>query len=97
MTRWNASLPSELSSSARGDLTKSNVCGQYIKNMGVTIHLDLPDALVKEAQANGLLESAPLGDLLVTELRRRRPAAELNQVLEGLRAQPGASLPNAVV
>jgi hypothetical protein len=57
--------------------------------MSVTIRLDLPDALVKEAQANGLLESAPIGDLLATELRRRRAAAALGAVLEGIRAQPG--------
>ena len=57
--------------------------------MSITIHLDLPDAPVKEAEANGLLESAPLGDLLATELRRRKAAAELNQGLEGIRAQPG--------
>ena len=57
--------------------------------MSVTIQLDLPDALVREAKANGLLESAPIGDLLTTELRRRRAAAELSNVLEGIRAQPG--------
>ncbi len=57
--------------------------------MSVTIQLDLPEALVKEAQANGLLESAPIGDLLVTELRRRKAAAELGKVLDAIRAQPG--------
>jgi hypothetical protein len=57
--------------------------------MSVTIELDLPDALVKEAKANGLLESEPLGDLLATELRRRKAGAELNSVLDGIRAQPG--------
>ena len=60
--------------------------------MSVTIQLDLPDALVKEAKANGLLESAPIGDLLTTELRRRKAAAELSQVLEGIRAQPGEAM-----
>lgn len=57
--------------------------------MSVTIQLDLPEALVREAKANGLLESAPLGDLLATELRRRKAAAELKTVLDGIRAQPG--------
>ena len=57
--------------------------------MSITIHLDLPDALVKEAEANGLLESAPLGDLLTTELRHRKAASELKSVLDGIRAQPG--------
>ena len=60
--------------------------------MSVTIELDLPDALVREAKANGLLESAPIGDLLATELRRRKAAAELKSVLDGVRAQPGESM-----
>jgi hypothetical protein len=60
-----------------------------VSGMSVTIQLDLPDALVREAQANGLLESAPIGDLLVTELRRRKAAAELGKVLDAIRAQPG--------
>ena len=57
--------------------------------MSVTIQVDLPDTLVKEAKANGLLESQPLGDLLATELRRRKAAAALNDVLDGVRVQPG--------
>ena len=57
--------------------------------MSITIQLDLPEALVNEARANGLLNSAPLGDLLAAELRRRKAAAELNQVLDGVRSQPG--------
>jgi hypothetical protein len=57
--------------------------------MSVTIQLDLPDALLKEARANGLLDSASVGDMLATELRRRKAAAALNSVLDGIRAQPG--------
>jgi hypothetical protein len=57
--------------------------------MSVTIRLDLPEALVKEAKANGLLESAPIGELLATELRRRKAAVELKNVLDGIRGQPG--------
>jgi len=60
--------------------------------MSVTIQLDLPDALVKEARSNGLLESASVGELLMAELRRRRAAATLNSVLEGIRGQPGTAL-----
>ena len=44
---------------------------------------------MEEAKASGLLESAPIGDLLTTELRRRKAAAELSEVLDGIRAQPG--------
>jgi hypothetical protein len=58
-------------------------------DMSVTIELDLPDALVKEAEANGLLQSAPLGDLLVSELRRRKAAAGLRDALDRVRSQPG--------
>jgi hypothetical protein len=43
--------------------------------MSVTIQVDLPDALVNEANANGLLESRRLGELLNEELRRQRGRA----------------------
>ena len=65
--------------------------------MSVTIQLDLPDALVQAARDNGLLESAPLGDLLANELRRRQAAAELNEVLAGLRVQPGEAMSEAEI
>jgi hypothetical protein len=57
--------------------------------MSITVQLDLPDSLVKEARANGLLEAESMTDLLSTELRRRKAATELKSVLEGIRAQPG--------
>jgi hypothetical protein len=57
--------------------------------MSVTIQLDLPDALLNEARANGLLDSEPIGDLLAAERRRRKAAAELCQVLDAIRTQPG--------
>ena len=57
--------------------------------MSVTIQLDLPDALVNEARASGLFDSASMGDLLTTELRRRKATAELGNVLDQIRAQPG--------
>lgn len=65
--------------------------------MSVTIQLDLPDALVNEARANGLLNSVPLGDLLAAELRRRKAATDLNDVLAGIRAQPGESMAEAEI
>jgi len=70
-------------------LTCQGNCCHVVNSMSVTIQLDLPEALVKEAKANGLLESAPIGDLLVTELRRRKAAAELGKVLDTIRDQPG--------
>jgi hypothetical protein len=57
--------------------------------VSITIQLDLPDAMAKEARANGLLESAPIRELLAGELRRRKAALELNDVLAGIQAQPG--------
>jgi hypothetical protein len=60
--------------------------------MNVTIQLDLPDALVSEARSCGLLESACMGDLLLTELQRRKAAKALVEVLEGIRQQPGEAI-----
>ena len=57
--------------------------------MSVTIQLDLPDALVKEARDNGLLESKRLGELLSEELRRARNRKEFGQMLDRVRNQPG--------
>ena len=65
--------------------------------MSVTIQLDLPDALVNEARSNGLLESASVGDLLVTELHRRKAATALKNVLEGIRKQPGEPMSEAEI
>ena len=56
--------------------------------MSITIQLDLPEDVVREAKANGLLETKSITELLATELRRRKAAAELNKVLEEVREQP---------
>ncbi len=60
-----------------------------LHGMTVTLQLDLPGALVNEARASGLLESAPIGDLLAAELQRRKAAAGLSGVLDAIRARPG--------
>lgn len=57
--------------------------------MSITIELNLPDALVREARATGLLESESMSNLLTAELRRRKAAAELDNSLAQLRDQPG--------
>ena len=57
--------------------------------MSITIRLDLPEALAREARAKGLLESQSMTELLSAELRRRKAAAELDQVLNEIRSQPG--------
>jgi len=60
--------------------------------MSVTIEVDLPDALVKEARANGLLDSKRLGELLANELRRARERKDFGEMLENVRSQPGELL-----
>ena len=57
--------------------------------MSVTVQLDLPDALVKEARASGLLESKRLGEILSNELRRTRAREQFGKMLEHARSQPG--------
>ena len=57
--------------------------------MSVTIELDLPDALAREARSKGLLQPRQLGDLVSEELNRRKAAEELENVLEKVRAQDG--------
>jgi hypothetical protein len=57
--------------------------------MSVTIELDLPDALVKEAQAKGLFQSGQMGDLVIEELRRRQAKEELAGIVEKIQSQPG--------
>jgi len=57
--------------------------------MSVTIQLDLPDALLKEAQDSGLLESKRLAEILTNELRRARAQKEFGEMLEQARSHPG--------
>ena len=57
--------------------------------MSITLHLDLPDALANEASAGGLLDSRLIGDLIAAEIRRRRAATDLGNVLAQVRTQAG--------
>jgi hypothetical protein len=70
----------------------ANCCHLFASAMSITIHVDLPDALVKEARDSGLLESERLGELLSNELRRARARRELGGMLEQVRSQPGKPL-----
>jgi hypothetical protein len=67
--------------------------GSYISRpinaMSITIQLELPEALAKEARASGLLEPVSMGELISTELRRQKAARELDGVLKQVREQPG--------
>jgi hypothetical protein len=60
--------------------------------MSITIKLDLPDALLNEARASGLLESQRLGELLNEELRRERARKNLGRMLKELHSIPGDPL-----
>ncbi len=65
--------------------------------MSITLKLDLPEELLNEARANGLLESRSMGELLRAELRRRKSAGELNKVLYDIRAQPGTPMSESAI
>lgn len=58
--------------------------------MSITVQLDLPGTLVKEARDNGLLESESMTDLLSTELRRRKAAADLKKLLDDSAPNPAS-------
>ena len=60
--------------------------------MSVTIQLDLPDALLKEAQDSGLLESKRLAEILTNELRRARAQKKFGEMLEQARSHPGQQI-----
>ena len=60
--------------------------------MSITVQLNLPEEVAREAKANGLLETQSMTDLLSTELRRRKAAVELDKVLTGVRDQPGEAM-----
>ena len=83
------------SESAR--LTSRGACCHVGSGMSVTIQLDLPEALVKEAQANGLLESRRLGEMLNEELLRERARKDLGRMLKELHSLPGEPMsPEAI-
>jgi hypothetical protein len=60
--------------------------------MSITIKLDLPEALVREARERGLLESKRLGELLSNELRRASDRGAIGQILKQVRDQPGTPM-----
>ena len=60
--------------------------------MSVTIKLDLPEAMVKEAQDSGLLESGRLVELLTEELRRERARKDLGRMLKQLHSLSGEAM-----
>ena len=57
--------------------------------MSVTVELDLPEGLIRQARQMGLLESRRMSELLAEEVRRRNAGQELRHVLEQIRSLPG--------
>ena len=47
--------------------------------MSVTIELDLPEGLIRQARQMGLLDNRRVGELLADEVRRRNAGQELKQ------------------
>ncbi len=60
--------------------------------MSVTVELDLPEGLIRQARQMGLLDSPRMAELLVQEMRRRHAGQELKQVLDEIRSLPGEAL-----
>ena len=60
--------------------------------MSVTIELDLPEGLIRQARQMGLLDNRRVGELLAEEVRRRTAAHGLKTVLDQIRSVPGEPL-----
>ncbi|MGO8697412.1 MAG: hypothetical protein ACLQVY_06810 [Limisphaerales bacterium] len=60
--------------------------------MSVTIELDLPEGLIRQARQMGLLDNRRVGELLADEVRRRNAGQELKQVPDEIRSVPGEPL-----
>jgi hypothetical protein len=57
--------------------------------MSVTIELDLPEGLIRQARQMGLLDNCRVAELLADEVRRRKAGQELKKVLDEIRSGPG--------
>jgi hypothetical protein len=57
--------------------------------MSITIQLDLPEDLLRDARTYGLLESKRMTAILAEEVRRRRAGQELKEMLDQVRSAPG--------
>lgn len=55
----------------------------------MTIQVELPESVAREAKARGLLESPRLAELLNEALRRDRAAKEFGEMLTALHSIPG--------
>jgi aminoglycoside phosphotransferase (APT) family kinase protein len=57
--------------------------------MSITIQLDLPEAVLEEARAKGLLRGEVLSELLAQELKRRQARENLGAMLKRLHSVTG--------
>jgi hypothetical protein len=60
--------------------------------MSVTLALDLPEGLARQARQMGLLDNHRVAELLADEVRRRNAGQELKRALDEIRSVPGESL-----
>ncbi len=60
--------------------------------MSVTIELDLPEGLIRQARQMGLVDNRRVGELLADEARRRNAGQELKKALDEIRSGPGEPL-----
>lgn len=75
----------------------SEFCAFVIRQMSITLELDLPEELAYEAASTGLLESGSISTLLMEEIRRRKSAAELKSILSGIRSLPGEPMSDSEI
>lgn len=57
--------------------------------MSITVQLDLPEEVIREARSFGLLETKRMTAMLAEEVGRRRAGLELKQMLDKVRSAPG--------
>lgn len=57
--------------------------------MSVTIQVDLPEDVIREARSLGLLEGKRMTAMLAEEVRRRRAGQELKKTLDQTRTLTG--------
>jgi hypothetical protein len=60
--------------------------------MSVTVELDLPDELIRQARQMGLLDNRRVAELLADEVRRRIAGQDLKIVLDEIRSVSGEPL-----
>jgi hypothetical protein len=71
-------------------LTESSHGWHSASIMSITVQLDLPEEVIREARTFGLLESKRMTALLAEEVSRCRAGQELKQILDTVRSAPGA-------